>query len=100
VIHLGAVHITFVGMIKLVTFTGALVTGVMSMNVPLADPWFDLFLGFYIFSAITSGMPEPTQESSFGYIWMYRSFHILSANGTAYFIARNKWNEITGADEK
>lgn len=53
--------------------------------------WFFVFIGWYVFSAITSGMPEPTKESSPWYIWAYRSFHILSANGTSFFQNKLYW---------
>lgn len=92
----GVAKITTVGVVKLATLAG-FITGMVMVGVPLQDPWFDAFAGFYVFSAITSGMPEPDPKtSSFGYVWLYRSCHILSANGTAYFIAKNKWEEISG----
>lgn len=94
--QIGAVKFTALGAMKLTALVGAIVTTAVVEGVPLQNPWFDAFAVFYIFSAITSGMPDPDQNSSFGYIWLYRSAHILSANGTAYFIHRNKWDEISG----
>jgi hypothetical protein len=96
VFHIGAVKLTAVGVMKITALLGTVVTTALMVGVPLQDPWFDAFTAFYIFSAITSGMPDPDKNSSFGYVWLYRSAHILSANGTAYFIHRNKWDEISG----
>lgn len=55
------------------------------------EVWFFAFIGQYIFSAITTGMPEPTQESSPWYIWAYRTFHILAASGTSFFQNKIYW---------
>jgi hypothetical protein len=55
--------------------------------------WFFVFVGWYFFSAITSGMPEPTQESSPWYIWAYRTFHILAASGTSFFENKRYWRD-------
>lgn len=35
---------------------------------------------YWLFSAIIGGMPDPTSQSSVGYIWMHRSFHFLAGN--------------------
>ena len=34
-------------------------------------------VGYFIFSAIVSGMPEPTSASSVGYRWAFGSLHVL-----------------------
>jgi hypothetical protein len=61
------------------------------------DIWFWIFVGWYVFSALVTGMPEPTQESSPWYIWAYRSFHILAASGTSFFQNKMYWpNSVTG----
>ena len=76
-----------------------------STGLPVNNPWFDISIMLWVFSAITGGMPEPEERklgdpasirNSFGYIWLYRTFHLLSATGTAYFIHPNKWNQISG----
>lgn len=36
--------------------------------------------GFWFISALISGMPEPTTESSVGYMWLYSSLHLVMAN--------------------
>ncbi len=61
------------------------------MDIPIHDPWFCVFVGWSLFSAVVSGMPEPERKSAFGYIWLYRSCHILSSQGTAYFAHKDKW---------
>lgn len=64
--------------------------------VPIHDVWFLLLVSWGVFSAITAGMPEPTvpkdgdirppkMTDSDGYLWAYRTMHILSQNGTSYF---------------
>lgn len=35
---------------------------------------------FWVLSALVSGMPPPSPESSVAYVWLYSSFHILMAN--------------------
>lgn len=55
------------------------------------DVWFWVFVGWYVFSALVSGMPEPTPESTPWYIWAYRSFHILAASGTSFFQNKMFW---------
>ncbi len=71
-------------------------TSPTSPGIPINDPWFIVFVVWNLFSALTSGMPEPDEESSFGYIWLFRSCHILSAQGTAYFIHKKRWKDISG----
>jgi len=36
--------------------------------------------GWYVFSSMVSGMPAPTSTSGVGYIWAYRSLHLLAGN--------------------
>lgn len=55
------------------------------------DVWFWIFVGWYVFSAMTTGMPEPDRDSSPWYIWAYRSLHILLASGTAFFQNKLYW---------
>ena len=38
--------------------------------------------GYFLFSAIVGGMPEPTPTSGMGYLWAYRSLHLLAGNIT------------------
>lgn len=79
----------FYAVIKLVSLTGIFIIGMFdASDIPFHDPWFDVAVFMYVFSGITAGMPEPTPNSSFGYTWAYRTFHILSANGTDYFLRR------------
>ncbi len=55
------------------------------------DPWFQLLLGYVVFCAIVSGMPEPDEKSGPGYIWAYRSGHLLAMMGTSYFQNKHLW---------
>lgn len=84
------------------TAIGAAISAVVAVTqpgvVPLNDPWFVVFIVWNLFSAVTSGMPEPDEDSSFSYIWLFRSCHILSAQGTAYFIHKKRWKDISGKD--
>lgn len=66
-------------------------------SVMTRDPWFWVFVGWYGFSAIVTGMPEPNIESSPWYIWAYRSFHILAASGTSFFSAKAHWPKMPEA---
>ena len=72
IFHLGAVKFTALGALKMTALLGTIVAAGIVVGVPLQDPWFDAFTAFYIFSAITSGMPDPDEHSSFGYVWLYR----------------------------
>ena len=35
---------------------------------------------YFAFSAIVSGMPEPTSASGVGYRWAYSSLHVLAGD--------------------
>ena len=83
--------------VKVLTLWTLLSVADITVGLPVRNPWFDISVLLYIFSAITSGMPEPDEHSSLGYIWMFRTFHVLSANGTAYFIHRQQWAKISGS---
>ncbi|SRR6266567_2834243 len=67
-----------------------------SSGLPVSNPWFDISILLWVSSAVIGGMPEPEETSSFYYIWLYRTLHLLSATGTAYFIHKNRWSEISG----
>lgn len=92
---LGMILLLKLGVLGAFLFTLADTSG-----IPVGNPWFDFSVGYFVFSAVAAGMPEPEQTSSFGYIWMYRTFHILSANGTAYFMHKKSWDAITGRPSK
>jgi hypothetical protein len=79
-------------------FLGSLLTSASVNGLPLQDPWFDIAIFLWVFSAITGGMPEPEQNSSFWYIWLYRTLHLMSASATAYFIHKNRWSDISGGE--
>ena len=89
-----------IGLIKVVPLFAFLAPVAATVGLPVNNVWFDISVFNYVFSAFTSGMPEPSQESSFVYVWMFRSFHLLSANGTAYFIHRKRWADIAGKKEE
>lgn len=42
--------------------------------------FWEVILGYWIFSAVVGGMPTPKQGSSEIYIWAFRSLHIFSGN--------------------
>lgn len=39
-----------------------------------------IVLGYWLFSAIVSGMPEPTAASGISYRWLFQSLHVLAGN--------------------
>lgn len=98
-VKIGSWKASSILILKLSLFAAGLIAMAITSGVPVQDPWFDGFAGYYVFSALVAGMPEPDANSSFVYIWMYRSGHILSANGTAYFSHKSMWNEISGKKE-
>src|SRR5215472_18662908 len=74
----GAIVVTIVLMWEI------LVDGASSY-VPIHDPWFLVFVCWWLFSCITHGMPEPTIDRSDNYLWAYRTMHLMAASGTSYF---------------
>lgn len=50
------------------------------MNLITEHPAVCAIAAYWVFSAIIGGMPEPTPDSSAGYIWLHSSLHILSGN--------------------
>lgn len=48
----------------------------------LAHPIQSIML-YWVFSAVVSGMPDPTSSSSVTYTWAHRSLHILAGNLTS-----------------
>jgi hypothetical protein len=81
--------------VKMFALAGMVMSTMFNSGIPFQDPWFDVAVFMYVFSGITAGMPEPTSKSSFFYVWAYRTFHILSANGTDYFVHK-KWVDEVG----
>lgn len=45
--------------------------------------------GYWIFSALVSGMPEPKDASGVGYVWLYNSLHFLASNLNAMVSRKN-----------
>lgn len=37
-------------------------------------------IGYFIFSAFVSGMPEPSASSGTGYRWAFHSLHLLAGD--------------------
>lgn len=58
------------------------------MNVLLHHPTIFAIGGYWLFSALVGGMPEPKPTSSSGYLWAYNSLHILAGNLTAAVAAK------------
>ncbi len=44
-----------------------------------------VLLAWYVFSAVVSGMPAPTNSSGMGYRWAYRSLHVLAGDLSHYW---------------
>lgn len=44
--------------------------------------WILIVAGYWVFSAIVGGMPEPHDHSKFAYRWLFKSLHILAGNMT------------------
>ncbi|MGH9535477.1 MAG: hypothetical protein ACRD2E_11535 [Terriglobales bacterium] len=47
-------------------------------------------IGYFVFSAIVSGMPEPDEKSGTGYLWAYRTLHVLSGDFSQWIASRNQ----------
>lgn len=47
-----------------------------------------LLLGYYVFSAVVSGMPEATAQSGLAYRWAYNTLHILAGDLSAWIGSR------------
>jgi hypothetical protein len=39
-----------------------------------------ILIGWYVFSAVVSGMPAPATASSAAYRWLYHSLHLLAGD--------------------
>ena len=84
---------------KLGVLAGLIGIAVGGFDVPLRDPWFVVFVTWWVFSAVTAGMPEPESILENGrtflasplYLWAYRTMHIMSQSGTSYFGHRSTW---------
>lgn len=42
-------------------------------DLPLHNPWFDIFWGYILFCVIVSGLPEPNGTAGFFYKWLWNS---------------------------
>jgi hypothetical protein len=45
-----------------------------------AHPTLSTLGAYYVFSAIVSGMPDPDTTSSKGYLWLFKTLHLLAAD--------------------
>lgn len=45
-------------------------------------------LGYFIFSAVVSGMPDPGPEAGLAYRWAYHTLHILAGDLSQYIGSR------------
>jgi hypothetical protein len=50
--------------------------------------------GFWLFSALVSGMPAPKESSGIGYVWLYNSLHMLASNLNNLFQKKNLAPEL------
>jgi hypothetical protein len=76
----------------LVVTAGVLAVIDLFHTLPIQDPWFDLVVFYVFLKILVSGMPEPTIKSSDGYIWMYRSLHMMAMIPSRYFINKSFWH--------
>jgi hypothetical protein len=54
------------------------------------NPWFWLFIGWFLFSSVVGTMPAPDEKDGKGYRWAYAALHSIAANfKTAYGAFRN-----------
>lgn len=69
-------------------------------DLPVHDPWFDILMIYLLFKILTGGMPEPTEKSTDGYIWAFRSFHMLALIPTRYFANKSFWHAFEDEEER
>jgi hypothetical protein len=50
------------------------------MNPFVLHPTITWMALYFLFSAVVSGMPVPTEKSSLGYTWFFHSSHLLAGN--------------------
>ena len=67
------------------------VTETIFSQVPFHDPWFDVLVFTILMSAVTSGMPEPSANSTDFYVWAYRAMHLLFHMSTTYVTHKSFW---------
>lgn len=54
------------------------------MNNWIANHAPGIIAGFYLFSALVSGMPDPAPQSGMAYRWAYNTLHILAGDLSRY----------------
>jgi hypothetical protein len=73
----------------------AMLLAVAPFGLPFENTWFSGFVaGIWfcgLFVAAIVSMPEPTEDSSKMYVWMFRFGHSLFHLGTAYFAHPSLW---------
>jgi len=84
--------------IKLAVATLVLFAGEAFGALPIHNPWFDILITYVLFKIMVSGMPEPTEKSSDGYVWAYRSMHMLALIPTRYFANKSFWHIFEDED--
>lgn len=68
---------------------------VAPLGLPFENTWFSGFIagvgtmGFFVAGVVS--MPEPKEDSSVAYIWLYRFGHAALHLGTSYFAHPTLW---------
>ncbi len=73
----------------------AMLLAVAPLGLPFENTWFAGFIAGVtfcgLFVAAVVSMPEPKEDSSPAYIWLYRFGHSVFHLGTAYFAHPSVW---------
>lgn len=99
---------------KVLMACAVIVSGIAAVGLagaPVANPWFDMFAGYFLLQALNAfvgGAPEPDvfqkikrNEMGWGefwYLWFYRSSHLFLSQATAFFLHPEKWKDISGKE--
>lgn len=88
---------------------GAFVALAAPFGLPIENTWFSGFVVGYgvniVFGSAVSSLVEPDENSSKGYIFLYRYAHALSNRATAFAAHKSFWKFFTlakpeGQEEK
>lgn len=81
--------------LKSIVLGAVVFVGSIFGDIPFHDFWFwsTLYLLCYrnFVASIISGMPEPSETSSDGYLWAYRSLHAMDRRISPYRLHKSFW---------
>jgi hypothetical protein len=75
------------------TILGVIEAGSLVAYLNIHDPWFEL-VAVLAAIAIIVGMPDPKEDSSVGYKWLFRSTHIFFNIASTFLMHQSAWRSL------